>query len=89
MEIKECRKGTKAIYDAFTHLVPVVVTEVVTPGNGWVVCEGELEVRVEKTTGPYKKGEVFYTTPFHTPPTSHIRRTEYNTMIKNNYKWVK
>lgn len=80
--------GTKAYYDAHTHVLPCTVLEVIEPGNGTAVTSGKLQIRVDKTTGPYAKGEVLTVRGFHTFPRSHRVVRDGFIKINPNYRWV-
>jgi hypothetical protein len=86
--IKTFGAGEKAYHDAHTHVFPCTVLEVLEPGNGSAVTSGKLRIRVDKTTGPYAKGEVLTVRGFHTFPRSCrvVRRGFIR--INPNYRWA-
>lgn len=86
---KEYGAGTKAFYDAFIHVFPCTVLEVMEPGNGIFVTSGKLRIRCDKDTGPYKKGEEMEVTGYHTFPRKHRYYTDGGqARINKWYKWV-
>lgn len=86
---KEFGVGTKAFYDAFLHVVPCTVLEVIEPGNGIVVTSGKLKVRCDKDTGPYKKGEIMEVCGYHTFPKTHrYYNSSGQARISEWYKWA-
>lgn len=64
--------GTKAFIDTFAGLVPCTVVEVKKPGSGKSVTEGEIVVKITKTVGAYKKGEILTRAASKIVPKSHV-----------------
>lgn len=79
---------TKALYDAYIHVLPCTVLEVLEPGNGRVVTSGRLKIRVEEDRGPYKKGEILEVSGHDTVPCCRWSYTPLGqARIDIRYRW--
>lgn len=68
-------EGCSAYLDTFNGLIPCKVI-------GWADHNPRLlTVKVTRTKGPYRAGEIIHESPLWTPPKDRIRRREYSTTI--------
>lgn len=79
---------TKALYDAYLHILPCTVLEVLKPGNGCVVQSGRLKIRLDEDRGPYKKGEILEVNGHDTVPACRWYLTPLGQdRIDVRYRW--
>jgi hypothetical protein len=76
--------GTRAVLDSFAGLVPCTVTSVEKDDRG----HQRITAKIQKTVGPYKKGELVENNPLWIVPKTHIRRRKYSSVIIPGYAWA-
>lgn len=81
------RSGESAWLDTHAGLVPVKVSFVEQPGDGWVCCSGSIRVVVKRTTGAWPKGHIVsFAAPYIVPHDKLVTRGLHY-RIQTNYRW--
>ena len=71
---------TPAVFDTFAGLIPVTI-EKITGVSGFASTAQNVDFKIAKDHGPYKKGEEFTRSALWIVPTSALRRRHYGTTI--------
>ena len=90
--LKPYGKGAKLFCDfPFGGKPEAVCLKVIEPGDGNLIGQGQIRVRLTKTVKAYRKGEVL-TLPANSavPKAQRLRpkRGEFFTRIATNYQWT-
>lgn len=79
--------GALAYLDTFAGMVPCRVLEVIEPGNGIRCSSGRLRIRLMRTVGAYKQGEILEWSCDHVVPRAHRVLRGYHYRISTNYRY--
>jgi len=80
--------GTLAYLDTFAGLVPCKVIRIDKPGNGSLISNGSLAVKLTASRGAYKKGEILdRQSACEVIPRSHVRTVSGKFRVRTNYRY--
>lgn len=80
--------GTLAYLDTFAGLVPCKVIRIDKPGNGSLVSNGSLAVKLTASRGAYKKGEVLdRQSASQVVPRNHRYTRSGTYRVRTNYRY--
>ncbi len=80
--------GARALLDAFiSGMIPCKVLEVIKPGQGNRMLDGDIRIQITEDCKGYRKGEILREPAHDVVPRDRLYTSGYHYRINTQYEW--